>query len=37
MLQIVAVSLHEGYEMYYVDREQIVHQGWPSAARRKAT
>ena len=37
MVQIVAVSLHEGYEMYYVDREQIVHQGWPTAARRKAT
>jgi hypothetical protein len=37
MLQIVTVSLHEGYEIYYVDREQIVYQGWLTAARRRAT
>lgn len=36
-LEIVAVSMHEGYEKFYVDRENNVYQGWTTPLQTRAT
>ena len=36
-VEVVAVSLNEGYETIFVDSEHRFCQGWPTLARRRAT